>query len=84
MTKAELEEKIRQNPSVSGNLRRLRDAHGFSQEKVCAALQLRGCDIGRTTYARYESGDANVRVSVLMELKKLYACEYDEFFAALD
>lgn len=84
MTKAELEEKIRQNPSVSGNLRRLRDAHGFSQEKVCAALQLRGCDIGRTTYARYESGDANVRAGVLMELKKLYACEYDEFFAALD
>ncbi len=59
MTKAELEEKIRQNPNVSGNLRRLRDAHGFSQEKVCAALQLRGCDIGRTTYARYESGFAS-------------------------
>ena len=44
----------------------------------------RGCDIGRTTYAKYESGELNIRASVLIELRKIYACAYDEFFAGLD
>lgn len=79
-----MEQKIRRDRNMGGNLRRLRDAHGLSQEKLCAALQLRGCDIGRTTYAKYESGELNIRASVLIELKKLYACEYDEFFAGLE
>lgn len=44
----------------------------------------RGCDIGRTTYAKYEAGELNVRVSVLLALKRLYGCPYDAFFAGLD
>lgn len=44
----------------------------------------RGCDIGRTTYAKYEAGERNVRVSVLLALKKLYGCPFDAFFAGLD
>ena len=66
------------------NLRRLRVAAGLSQEKLCAQLQCRGCDIGRTTYAKYESGELNIRVSVIMELRKIYNCSYDAFFAGLD
>lgn len=69
---------------MGDNLRRLRDAYGISQEKLCAQLQRQGCDIGRTTYAKYESGELNIRVSVLMELRKLYNCSYDEFFWGLD
>jgi len=56
----------------------------LSQEKLCAELQRRGCDIGRTTYAKYEAGELNIRASVLIELKKIYSCSYDEFFYALD
>ena len=66
------------------NLRRLRDAHNISQEKLCAELQRRGCDIGRTTYAKYERGELNIRASVLIELKKIYGCSFDEFFAGLE
>ena len=69
---------------MGDNLRRLRDGAGISQEKLCAELQCRGCDIGRTTYAKYESGELNIRVSVLIELRKIYQCSYDEFFAGLD
>lgn len=69
---------------MGDNLRRLRDEHGLSQEKLCAQLQRRGCDIGRTTYAKYESGELNIRVSVIIELRKIYNCSYDEFFAGLD
>ena len=66
------------------NLRRLRNDSGLSQERLCAELQRRGCDIGRTTYAKYEAGELNIRASVLIELKKLYNCSYDEFFVGLE
>ncbi len=79
-----MEQKLRRDLDMGENLRRLRCEHGLSQEKLCAALQLRGCDIGRTTYAKYESGELNIRISVLVELKKLYRCPYDAFFENLD
>ena len=79
-----MEQKLRRDRNMGDNLRRLRSEQGLSQEKLCAALQLRVCDIGRTTYAKYESGELNIRVSVLIELKKLYRCSYDAFFENLE
>lgn len=66
------------------NLRILRENHDISQEKLCAELQRRGCDIGRSTYAKYEAGELNIKISVLIELKKIYSCSYDDFFYGLD
>lgn len=79
-----MEQKIRRDRNIGANLRRLRDQKGISQEKLCAELQRRGCDIGRTAYAKYESGELNVRASVLIELKNIYNCSYDEFFYGLE
>ena len=79
-----MEQKIRRDRNMGSNLQRLRLERGISQEKLCAELQRRGCDIGRTTYAKYESGELNIRASVLIELRKFYNCAYDEFFAGLD
>ena len=79
-----MEQKIRRDRNIGDNLRRLRAAAGFSQERLCAELQRRGCDIGRTTYAKYESGELNIRVSVIIELRKIYSCTYDEFFYDLE
>lgn len=79
-----MEQKIRRDRNMGDNLRRLRMDRGLSQEKLCAQLQRRGCDIGRTTYAKYEAGELNIRASVLIELRKIYDCTYDEFFAGLD
>ena len=67
-----MEQKVRRDRNMGDNLRKLRNAHDISQEKLCAELQLRGCDIGRSTYAKYESGELNIRVSVIVELKKIY------------
>ena len=69
---------------MGDNLRRLRNNSGLSQEKICAELQRRGCDIGRKTYAKYESGELNIRASVIIELRKFYKCSFDEFFQGLD
>ena len=79
-----MEQKLRCDRNMGENLRKLRNEHHLSQEKLCAELQRRGCDIGRSTYEKYESGELNIRISVLMELKKIYGCPYDDFFAGLD
>ncbi len=79
-----MEQKLRRDRRIGDNLRSLRDKYGISQEKLCAMLQLRGCDLARSAYAKYESGELNVKISVLIELKKIYKCSYDDFFVGLD
>lgn len=79
-----MEQKIRRDRNMGDNLRKLRLEKKISQEKLCAELQRRGCDIGRTTYAKYESGELNIRASVLIELRKIYKCSYDAFFEGLE
>lgn len=79
-----MEQKIRRDRNMGDNLRRLRTDMGISQEKLCAELQRRGCDIGRTTYAKYEAGELNIRASVIIELRKIYNCTFDDFFQGLD
>ena len=79
-----MEQKIRRDRNMGENLKRLRMDQHISQEKLCAELQRRGCDIGRTTYAKYEAGELNIRASVLIELRKIYNCSYDDFFQGLD
>lgn len=79
-----MEQKLRRDRCIGDNLRALRDKYGISQEKLCAQLQLRGCDIARSAYAKYEAGELNVKISVLIALKKIYGCTYDDFFAGLE
>lgn len=69
---------------MGDNLKKLRLGKKLSQEKLCAELQCRGCDIGRSTYAKYEAGELNIRASVLIELKKIYGCPYEAFFEGLE
>lgn len=79
-----MEQKLRRDLNIGDNLRRLRYNAGFSQDKLCAELQRRGCDIGRTTYAKYEAGELNIKISILVTLRKIYKCSYDDFFLGLD
>ncbi|MBE6984685.1 MAG: helix-turn-helix transcriptional regulator [Ruminococcaceae bacterium] len=78
-----MEQKIRCDLNMGYNLRRLREAAHLSQEKLCAQLQCCGCDIGRSTYAKYEAGELNIRASVIVALRKIYNCSYDDFFLDL-
>lgn len=79
-----MEQKIRRDRNMGSNLKILRNRYNISQENLCALLQSRGCDIGRSTYAKYENGELNIKVSVLIELRKIYDCTYDDFFEGLD
>ena len=79
-----MEQKLRRDRHMGANLKALRTSAKLSQEKLCAELQRRGCDVGRTTYEKYETGELNIRISVLIELRKIYGCGYERFFEGLD
>ena len=79
-----MEQKLRRDLNMGENLRNLRISSGMSQEKLCAELQRLGCDIGRTTYAKYEAGELNVKISVIVKLKQIYNCSYDDFFLGFE
>lgn len=64
-----MEQKLKRDRNMGANLRKMREEHGLSQEKLCAELQRRHCDIGRSAYQKYEDGRLNIRISVLIELK---------------
>lgn len=82
--KTKMEQKLRRDRNISSNLKILREKHHISQEKLCALLQNRGWDIGRSTYAKYENSELNIKISVLIEIRKIYNCTFDDFFEGLE
>ena len=78
-----MEQKLRRDRCMGDNLRKLRLEKNLSQEKLRAELQLKGCDIGRSTYEKYETGELNIRISVVIALREIYGCSYDAFFENL-
>ena len=65
---------------LGDNLKRLRTVHGYSQETLCTMLKAYSCDINRSTYSKYEYGELNIKISVIVALKELYHCSYEDFF----
>ena len=53
------------------------------QTHEAAELQRRDCDISRSTYQKYESGNLNIPIRVIITLKEIYGCTYDDFFKDL-
>ena len=79
-----MSERIKQDISIGHNLRRLRKQAGLSQEQVAAKLQLMGIAVSREMLSQMELGRYNIRVSILLALKRLYNASYDDFFANLE
>ena len=78
-------QKIRTDMDMGNNLRRIRLENGFTQDRLVARLNLMGINnITRAIYSRYETGELNVPVSVLVALHCIYGCAYDKFFENLD
>ncbi|MCL2637568.1 MAG: helix-turn-helix domain-containing protein [Oscillospiraceae bacterium] len=76
--------RIKQDISIGRNLRNLRNSQKLTQEQVATKLQLLGCDITRSYYSRYETGELNIKVSELIALTKIFKCQYNDFFIGLD
>ena len=68
------------NKTFAKNLLRLRGESGLSQYALAREMQLRGSSMSRSTYAKIELGQGNIKASDLVALKEIYDVDYDEFF----
>lgn len=78
-----MEQKIKQDDCIGKNIREIRMGKGMTQEEVAAQLQLQGIDMSRDFYAHIESGAYNIRVSELAALRRVFQCQYEDFFAGI-
>lgn len=63
---------------VGQNIKRLREAQGFTQEMLAAKLQLNGCDITRSAIAKIEVGQRHLYADELILIAKIIGVGYDE------
>ena len=75
-----MSQKIKQDISIGGNLRRLRLQANLTQEQVAAKMQLEAINMSRDFYAHIENGTYNIRVSELAALRKILKTDYNDLF----
>ncbi|MBQ4137427.1 MAG: helix-turn-helix transcriptional regulator [Clostridia bacterium] len=63
---------------IGQNIKRLREAQGFTQEMLAAKLQLNGCDITRSAIAKIEVGQRHLYADELILIAKIIGVGYDE------
>lgn len=66
--------------ALGRNLRRLRLERGLSQEQVSARLQVRGCDVTRSAYAKMEVGQRHIYPDELKALREIFQVSYETLF----
>lgn len=77
-------QKIRPDLDIGGNIRMYRKKAGMTQDQTVARMNLMGLDISKSTYAKIETNRMNVKVSELVALRRIFACEFNDFFAGLE
>ncbi|MGL5435693.1 MAG: helix-turn-helix domain-containing protein [Lachnospiraceae bacterium] len=77
-------QKLKADMNIGCNLRSIRNHHHYTQDQIVAKLGILDIQIIRSTYARYETGELNIPISVLVGLQKIYKCTYDDFFQGLN
>ncbi len=76
-------QKLKNNINLGNNLRLIRNKHEYTQDQIIAQLDSFDIVITRSTYSRYETGEMNIPVAVLIALHQIYKCSYDSFFDGL-
>ncbi len=65
---------------IGNNVRRIREKTGLTQDFVATQLQLNGCDITRSAYAKIEVGQRHLYPDEIVVLKKVFKTNYDAIF----
>ena len=68
--------KLIQDLSIGGNLRKLREARGLTQEDVCARMAQLGRPMLQSAYSQIETGRR-------IALRTVLNAQYDDFFRGL-
>ncbi len=61
---------------IANNIKRLRDASGFTQENVAEYLGIK-----RSAYSNYENADRELPLILMEKLADLYGCELYELYS---
>lgn len=70
--------------AIKDNIKALRGKSGLSQSQVAAKLQIMGIKMSRSWLSAIELGKRNVPVRVLVGLKIIFKCSYEDFFTGLE
>ncbi len=60
---------------IARNVKRMREASGYTQEKVADFL-----GVGRSAYANYEAGEREIPLPLMEKLADLYGCEVFDLY----
>ncbi|MBQ8341842.1 MAG: helix-turn-helix transcriptional regulator [Clostridia bacterium] len=65
---------------IGGNIKKLRERKGLTQDQVAAKLQVNGCDITRSAVAKIEVGQRHLYPDEILLLKNILGASFDEIF----
>lgn len=63
---------------VGNNIRRIREERGLTQEQVACRLQVNGCDITRSAFAKIEVGQRHLYPDEIILLKEILKTSFEE------
>jgi len=70
----------RTNNLIGKNLIRLREKNNLRNRDVVMKLQLAGINVNSAILTKVEKGINNPSVDMLIELTKIYKCDFNAFF----
>lgn len=77
-------QKLRPDMDIGQNIQALRRNTKLTQDMVVAKLEVMGIEISKSTYAKIETNRMNIKVSELIALKKIFKCDFSDFFSGLE
>ena len=68
---------IKSSFSIGESIRDLRTKKGLTQDTLVSRMQLYGCDLSRSTYAKIESGLRHIALVELQALSEILDADYN-------
>lgn len=65
---------------IGGNIRKIREDMGMTQDTLSAKLQLRGCDITRSAVAKIEVGQRHLYPDEIILIKEILNTDFNAIF----
>ena len=65
---------------IGARIKKYRMAQDLTQEDMARMLQLRGCDLNRSTYAKIEVGKRHIYPDEIKALKEILKISYEDIF----
>lgn len=65
---------------IGGNIRKLREKRGMTQEQLSIKLQINGCDITRSAVAKIEVGQRHLYPDEIILIKEILNTSFENIF----